>query len=199
RLLVAAILVLLSYWSFPSALVPASVGVFDLSWLRVTLLSTALMFPVALASGILFPSIAASVQATVGDRMNSTGITTLFNTIGASLAPLLASFVLLPGIGYHWSLIACAIGYALLSTLDAFARLRPVADLKAPHRESVPWRTWTSPRAPKHNLASTVLFGLWVVLILIVAIFPYRRAETHFAHASRPYEREEQGPLLARI
>jgi hypothetical protein len=157
------------------------------------------MFPVALASGILFPSIAASVQATVGDRMNSTGITTLFNTIGASLGPLLAGFVLLPGIGYQWSLIACAVGYALLSILAAFARPRPVAALKARHRESVPWRTWTSPRAPKHNLASTVLFGLWIVLILIVAIFPYRRAETHFAHASRPYEREEQGPLLARV
>ena len=100
-LLLAAILVLLSYWFFPSALVPASVAVFDLSWWRIMLLSTALMFPVALVSGILFPSIAASVQATVDDRMNSTGITTLFNTMGAAFGPLLASFVLLPASGIN--------------------------------------------------------------------------------------------------
>src|SRR6266576_6654014 len=51
-LLLAAVLVLLSYWFFPSALVPESVAVFDLSWWRIMLLSTALMFPVALVSGI---------------------------------------------------------------------------------------------------------------------------------------------------
>ena len=65
-LLLAAVLVLLSYLFFPSELVPASVAVFDLSWWRIMLLSTALMFPVALVSGILFPSIAASVQASCG-------------------------------------------------------------------------------------------------------------------------------------
>ena len=65
------------------------------------LLSSALMFPVALFSGILFPSIAASVQATVDDRMNSTGITTLFNTTGAAFGPLLASFVLCQASGIN--------------------------------------------------------------------------------------------------
>jgi spermidine synthase len=198
-LLLAAVLVLLSYWSFPSALVPASVGVFNLSWWRVTLLSIALMFPVAFVSGILFPSIAASVQAGVGDWMNSTGITTLFNTIGAAVGPLLASFVLLPGIGYQWSLIACAIGYALLSALAGFAKRRHVAALQARQGESVLRRTWILPRSPKHNVASLPLIGLWVVFILILAIFPYRRAETHFAHASRPYETEYEGRLLARV
>ncbi|MEP6585495.1 MAG: hypothetical protein ABJB70_02100 [Candidatus Udaeobacter sp.] len=188
-LLLAAVLVLLSYWFFPSALVPASVAVFDLSWWRIMLLSTALMFPVALVSGILFPSIAASVQATVDDRMNSTGITTLFNTMGGAFGPLLASFVLLPGIGYQRSLIACAAGYALMSIVAAFAVQRPGASLK----------TWVLPRAPKHDVASTVLLGLWIVLILLLAIFPYRRAETHFAHASRPYETEDQEQLLARV
>jgi spermidine synthase len=183
----AAILVLLSYWFFPSALVPASVAVFDLSWWRITLLSTGLMFPVAFLSGILFPSIAASVQAAVGDRMNSTGIATLSNTMGAALGPLLASFVLLPMIGYQWSLIACAAGYALLSIVAAFAVRQPGAASK----------TWTLPRAPKHGVASAVLIGLWIVLAFVLAIFPYRLAQTHFAHASRPYETENQGQLLA--
>src|SRR5437868_6979373 len=116
-LLLAAILTLLSYWFFPGELIEARTGVFDLRWWQIALMSIALMLPIALLSGILFPSIVADVQARVKDRMNSTGITTLFNTAGAAVGPLIASFVLLPAIGYQWSLILCAGGYALLSIL----------------------------------------------------------------------------------
>src|SRR5205823_13480648 len=90
-------------------------GVFDVSWQQIGFLSIALIFPVAFLSGILFPSIVAGVQASVEDRMNSTGITTLFNTTGAAAGPLLASFLLLPSIGYQWSLILCSAGYDLLA------------------------------------------------------------------------------------
>src|SRR5205809_6856564 len=116
-LLLAAILTLLSYLFFPGELIQARTGVFDLKWWQIALLSIAVMFPVALLSGILFPSIVADVQSSVEDRMNSTGITTLFNTAGAAVGPLVTSFVLLPAIGYQWSLILCAAGYALLSIL----------------------------------------------------------------------------------
>ncbi len=114
-LLVAAILVLLSYVFFPGELIAAPAGVFDVRWWRIAILSVALMLPVALVSGILFPSIAAEVQASVGNRMNSTGISALFNTTGAAIGPMVASFVLLPALGYQRSLICCAAGYALLS------------------------------------------------------------------------------------
>ncbi len=173
-LLITAILVLLSYAFFPGELIPALTGVFELRWWQIALLSVALMFPVALLSGMLFPFIAAEVQGTVQHRMNSAGITTLFNTTGAAIGPLAASFVLLPGVGYQWSLIICAVGYALLSTLvtkragDAFRR--PVG---------------------------IIVIGLWAALILILAVLPYRRAETHFEHASRPYELDEQGRISA--
>jgi spermidine synthase len=172
-LLLAAITTLLSYLFFPGELIRSPTGVFDLSWWQIALFSTALMFPVALLSGILFPCVVADVQATVADRMNSTGITTLFNTAGAAIGPLLASFVLLPGVGYQWSLVFCAVGYALLSILvtEATSRL----------------------------LRRPVVVGLLAAVILILAVFPYRRAETHFAHASRPYETEDQGQLLARV
>ncbi len=73
-LLLAAILTLLSYLFFPGELIQARTGVFDLKWWQIALLCVALMFPVALLSGILFPSIVADVQVTVEDRMNSTGI-----------------------------------------------------------------------------------------------------------------------------
>ena len=117
-LLLAAIATLLSYLFFPGEIVKTPAGAFSLaSWYQIALLSVALMFPVAFLSGIVFPSIASSVQATVEDRMNSTGVTTLFNTTGAAIGPLFASFALLPCIGYQWSLVFCAVIYGLLSVL----------------------------------------------------------------------------------
>src|SRR6266700_1735411 len=175
-LLAAAILVLLSYLLFPGELIRAPTGVFDLRWWQIAVLCVALMFPVALVSGILFPVTAAEVQASVGDRMNSTGVTALLNTTGAALGPLVASFVLLPSLGYQTSLICCAAGYALLSLLVT---------------ERAAW----SFRRP----IGIIVAALWAIFILGLIFFPYRRAEAHFAHASRPYELDDQGHVLARV
>jgi spermidine synthase len=172
-LLLAAIATLLSYLFFPGELIQSPAGVFDLRWGQIALFSIALMFPVALLSGILFPSIVADVQARVEDRMKSTGITTLFNTAGAAVGPLLASFVLLPGVGYQWSLIFCATGYALLSIFVT---------------ERAGW-----------SLRRPFVVGLWAAVILILALFPYRRAESHFAHASHPFEVDDRGDVLAHV
>jgi spermidine synthase len=175
-LLLAAIFVVLSYLLFPGEFIPAPTGVFDLRWWQIALMSVALMFPVAVLSGILFPLIAAHVQASVGDRMNSTGITTLFNTAGAAIGPLLAGFILLPTLGYQSSLICCAGGYALLSILLT---------------ERAAW----SLRKP----AGIVFIALWSAVVVGFVFFPYRRAEAHFEHASRPYEMEGQGHVLAHV
>lgn len=175
-LLLAAIAALLSYLFFPERLAQTRTGVFDLSWPVVAVLSLALMFPVAFLSGILFPSLVASVQTSVGDRMNSTGITTLFNTTGAAAGPLLASFVLLPAVGYQWSLLLCTAGYLLLSVM-------------ASERS-----TW-SVSQPVGRLTIALCAGA----ILLMAILPYHRAESHFSHASRPYEIDEHGNVLAHV
>ena len=189
-LLLAAILTLLSYWFFPGELIEARTGVFDLRWWQIALMSIALMLPIALLSGILFPSIVADVQARVKDRMNSTGITTLFNTAGAAVGPLIASFVLLPAIGYQWSLILCAGGYALLSILvtDCAGYLFP--------RKLATGRVRPTGGLPGIGL---VVAALWAAVMLIVAIFPYRRAEAHFAHASHPFEVDDRGDVLAHV
>ena len=175
-LLLAAIAALLSYLFFPANVAQSRTGVFDLSWRAVALVSIALMLPVAFVSGILFPSLVAKVQASVGDRMNSTGITTLFNTAGAAAGPLLASFVLLPGVGYQWSLLVCAAGYVLLSVI--------VSERS----------TWSIGR-PVGRLTIALCAGA----ILLMVILPYHRAESHFSHASRPYETDEHGNVLAHV
>src|SRR5438876_3296765 len=191
-LLLAAILTLLSYLFFPGELIHARTGVFDLRSWQIALLSVALMFPVALLSGILFPSIVADVQTRVEDRMNSTGITTLFNTAGAAAGPLVASFVLLPATGYQWSLILCAAGYALLSVLvtdrAGYSLPRKLATGRV--------RVAAATGLPGIGL---VVVGLWAAVMLIVAIFPYRRAEAHFAHASHPFEVDDRGDVLAHV
>src|SRR5438046_9763203 len=112
-LVVAAILTLLCYIAFPVPKLGGGEKNFYLeSWPQIALISCALMFPVAFLSGILFPAIATRVQETIDSRINSVGITTLFNTAGAAIGPLLAGFVLLPRIGFQSSLLVCAIVYA---------------------------------------------------------------------------------------
>src|SRR5205807_7825451 len=107
----AAILTLLCYVAFPVPKLGEGERNFYLeSWRQIALISCALMFPVAFLSGVLFPAIAARVQESVPSRMNSLGITTLFNTAGGATGPLLAGFVLLPKLGFQSSLIVCAVG-----------------------------------------------------------------------------------------
>src|SRR5947208_3420107 len=175
-LLLAAIATLLCYLFFPENLAQSRTGVFDLSWRAVALVSIALMLPVAFLSGILFPSLVAKVQGSMGDRMNSTGITTLFNTAGAAVGPLLASFVLLPRVGYQWSLLLCTAGYFLLSVIVS---------------ERANW----SIARPVGRLT----IALCGVAIFLMATLPYHRAESHFSHATRPYESDEHGNVLAHV
>jgi spermidine synthase len=165
-LILGAIGTLLSYLFFPVPVLQGKMNVFYIaSWQQIGQLSLALMFPVAFLSGILFPAILTCVQREGASRMNSAGLTILFNTIGAALGPLLAAFVLLPRLGFQSSIILCAVCYGGLAILASKKQ------------------TW-SLRRP----LGLAMLALGVVLILIVATFPYNRNKTHFANARRPYE-----------
>jgi len=165
-LLLAASATLLSYLFFPVPVHPPNVPTFDRAFAqRVGLLSLALMFPVAFVSGALLPAIATCVQSEVAGRMNSTGLTVLFNTIGSACGPLLAAFLLLPRLGFQSSLILCAAVYAGLALLVS-------------QKES-----WSA-----RGIPGIAMVALSAAFILILAIFPYHRDEIHFANARRPYE-----------
>src|SRR5438477_3183644 len=176
-LLLAAVVVPVSYLLFPGEAVKAPTEFFNIgSWPQIVLLCLALMFPAAFLSGILFPAITARVQASVEDRMNSTGITTLFNTTGAAIGPLLASFVLLPSIGFQSALLLCSAGYAFLA-------------LVASERSD-----WSLKRLP-----GLTMVALSAALIFIFVIFPYQRAEKHFHHATVPYEVDSEGSFRTEV
>jgi spermidine synthase len=165
-LIVAAGATLLSYLFFPVPVHPPNIPTFDRAFAQqVGLLSLVLMFPVAFLSGVMLPAIATCIQSDVTDRMNSTGLTIFFNTIGAACGPLLAGFLLLPRLGFQSSLIFCAAVYAGLALLASRKQ------------------NW-SLRRPAG--IAMVLFSLAFVLIL--AIFPYHRDESHFANARSLYE-----------
>ncbi|MFN2542932.1 MAG: spermidine synthase, partial [Chthoniobacterales bacterium] len=175
-LLLSALATLGSYLFFPANAIPAQVGLFEIGWAQIARVSLLLMFPASFLSGILLPSIIARVHASVKDRMNSTGVTTLFNTIGAALGPLLATFLLLPRVGYQWSLIFCAAGYVVLAIVTS---------------ERQQWSLKSGVGLTSASLTFVLLVGF--------AFFPFHRAEEHFAHASRPYEVDEQGRVLAHV
>jgi predicted membrane-bound spermidine synthase len=165
-LLLAACATLLSYLFFPAPVLPPNLPAFDSAFSQqMGLLSLALMFPVAFLSGALLPAIVTCVQSAVPGRMNSTGLTMLFNTIGAAVGPLLAGFVLLPRLGFQSSLIFCAAVYAGLAVLTSQKQ------------------SWSVRR-----LAGIAMVSLSAAFVLILAIFPYHRDEIHFANARRPYE-----------
>jgi predicted membrane-bound spermidine synthase len=164
-LLLAASATLLSYLFFPVPVLPPNLPAFDSAFSQQAgLLSLALMFPVAFLSGALLPAIVTCVQSGVTGRMNSTGLTILFNTIGAAFGALLAGFLLLPRLGFQSSLIFCAAVYAGLAVLTS-------------QRQS-----WSLRRS------GIAIVSLSAVFVLILAIFPYHRDEIHFANARRPYE-----------
>jgi spermidine synthase len=167
--LLAAITTLLCYEFFPIPKLKSGEANFNFeAWQTITLLAVALMFPVSLISGVLFPTIATAVQETVENRMNSLGIVTLFNTFGAAIGPILAGFILLPTVGFQSSLIFCAIGYATLAL-------------------AVAGRTfWGSSSL---RLALIVLLSGFIV---VIATFPFHRDNLHFANARKLFESEDQ-------
>jgi spermidine synthase len=176
-LLLAGIATLLSYEFFPGAKVQAGAGPFYFAeWPQVTLLSLALMFPIAFLSGTIFPFIVARVQNRLENRRNSTGLATLFNTIGAALGPLVASFVLLPAIGFQWSLVLCAASYVLAGV---FITDRGNWSLKRP--------------------LGIATLALCAAFVLAIVLFPYQREHKHFEHAALPYEVDDQGHFIARV
>ena len=165
-LMLSAGATLLSYLFFPVPVQPPNIPTFDRAFaFQVSVLSLVLMFPVAFLSGALLPTIASCVQSEVTNWTNSTGLTILFNTIGAVCGPLLAGFVLLPQLGFQSSLILSAAVYAGLALLTS---------------QRLSW----SLRRP----SGIALVVLGAAFVLILAFFPYHRNESHFANARRLYE-----------
>ena len=165
-LLLAGIGTLLSYTFFPVPTLSPNKPALTSQFLRqIGQLSAALMFPVAFLSGALLPAIVTCVQSRVSSRMNSAGLTILFNTIGAAIGPLLVGFVLLPQFGFQTSLILSAAAYAALALLIS---------------QKSNWSL--------RQVSGIAMFLLGAAFVVTLSVFPWHRDEIHFANARHPYE-----------
>ncbi|MGD9608902.1 MAG: fused MFS/spermidine synthase [Desulfovibrionaceae bacterium] len=103
----------------------------SLDWRYVALLSLTLMFPAALASGLLFTALGEAIHREIGDRTRSAGLLTMANTLGAMVGPLVAGFLLLPALGMEKSLYGLCALYLVPAALCT-GRARPWPSLRSP-------------------------------------------------------------------
>ena len=106
--------------------------------------------------------------------MHSTGITTLFNTAGCAVGPLVASFLLLPSVGFQSSLVICAAAYALLALVGS---------------ERASWSPWRP--------SGLILILSTIVFVALLFLFSNGRAETHFREARTEHEIDERAVIVA--
>lgn len=107
----------LLYGAFGAALAPVQ-GIASSSPRFVAWLVTALAFPVALLSGVLFPVQGASLARHVSPESRAAGLLTLASTLGSASGSLIAGFGLLPGLGIERSIFALAACYAAVALLS---------------------------------------------------------------------------------
>ena len=116
----AAAATVASYTAFPSVIAP-----FGLSSITqpgaILRVSLPLMLPVSFISGVFFTLAGAALRSGLDSDIETAGVLTLVNTIGAAIGSLVAGFVLLPLVGIERSFFAVALIYAAIGLL-LFAR-----------------------------------------------------------------------------
>jgi predicted membrane-bound spermidine synthase len=80
------------------------------------------VLPTAIASGALFTLLGAGLRKAGPAAAAATGRLALANTFGAALGPLIAGFVLLPGLGMEWALWLLLLGYGVIGLVLADRR-----------------------------------------------------------------------------
>jgi spermidine synthase len=113
---IAAVAVVASYRHFPSVIEP-----FGLASITqpeaIFRVSLPLMFPVSFVSGIFFPLIGAALREGLTSEIETAGVLTLVNTVGAAAGSLVAGFLLLPTLGIEKSFFTVAVLYAAIGVM----------------------------------------------------------------------------------
>ncbi len=118
----AGVLVLASYTGFVSwfessaGLSTSSPGTI-VDGAALALLAAPIMFPTAVASGALLPTLATGARAELGGQARTVGWVTLANTLGAAVGSVLGGVLLLPLLGVERSLALLAASYWILAIL----------------------------------------------------------------------------------
>lgn len=151
--LAAGALAILAYTQFGFVLQYHS-GVHSNRILDLLRLSVPLMFPVAFASGVLFPLLGTALNQALGVSVRSAGLLTLANTVGAAIGPLVAGLAMLSWLGMEMSILVLALGYGAVAFF-ALDKPRP------------------------RNLGRVAWTAL-LAFVLLAALFPVGRMEARY-------------------
>jgi spermidine synthase len=112
----AAVASVASYAAFPSVIAPF--GLTSITSPEAILrISLPLMLPASFVSGIFFPIVGAALRNGLASEIETAGLLTLVNTIGAAVGSLVAGFILLPLAGIEKTIFVIAVIYAGIGTL----------------------------------------------------------------------------------
>ena len=104
----AAVATVASYAWFPRVIEP-----FGLSSITqpeaILRISLPLMLPVSFVSGMFFPIVGAALRSGFGSEIETAGVLTLVNTIGAAIGSLIAGFLMLPLLGIEKTIFTIAL------------------------------------------------------------------------------------------
>jgi len=121
---VAAAVSVASYAAFPSVIAPFGLTSITSpeSILRIGL---PLMLPASFVSGVFFPIVGAALRAGLSSEVETAGLLTLVNTIGAAAGSLVAGFILLPLVGIEKTIFVIAVIYGGIGALLTWRGVKP--------------------------------------------------------------------------
>ena len=134
------------------------------TWHEMLMLAVPLIMPVSFLSGILFTLIGTAVYEEIGGSLETTGLLTMANTVGAMLGSALACFVLIPRCGMETALFFLSSGYCVVG-LAAYRRDDPE-------------------RSPSKRIIHAVALCAFIASL---ALFPFGAMREHILSVERRY------------
>jgi spermidine synthase len=142
-------------------------------WHRILWFASALAFPTALLSGVLFTLLGQAIEHDVPSEVRAAGWLTLANTTGAMCGSLVATFALLPALGMERAFFVLAAVYGAIALLTIRG-----SDLDSCGREPGAQKSRSDPYTAVAALA----------MLVILARFPFGlMAGQYFARSAQLY------------
>lgn len=134
-----------------------------------------LMFPVAVASGVLFTLLGRAIQSKLVTGGRAAAVTTLANTGGAMVGSLVGAFILVPVLGMERSLFGLSAAYGGVALLVACALPHPPPSLRL--------AGWAATAA----------------LVITLSVFPFGRLTNVYLREARAgFEAAGERPVVIR-
>ena len=137
-----------------------------------------LMLPVSLVSGMFFPIVGAALRGGFRSEIETAGVLTLVNTIGAAIGSLIAGFVMLPTLGIEKTIFMIAAVYGAIGAL-------------------LMWRPVKGRPTPSGDRPTPIGYAAALACVIALAMFPFGQLNARLI--SIPVERFAEGEPERRL